>query len=165
MDKLMPKKNSKLLNSIVGKRVIGVVRQIFEGDLSREYFEETADGPTELIFETGESIYFLACTEQCSVGVVQGKMPVFGESYSEKNVEGSSFWQSKVGKKVTGVEILSELDVDDSYPCQFGVELEFENGEKAIFEYISDEENQDMMRIVPEIVGREFTRSSCENES
>jgi hypothetical protein len=73
MSNSLPSNQLDLLRSILGASIFSVMRQIFKSDFDLQDYQQNADGPIELKFDTVDSIYFDANAEGFSVGV---KFPI-----------------------------------------------------------------------------------------
>jgi len=144
----LPSQNLTMLGNLLGRKILSVKRQLFKDDRDLGGFEENADGPVEFIVDDNSVFHLIAETEVFSVGVVSGQMPLYGSSYKQVDVSNDSFWKVRIGQTINQLTIYKASDWSEDYPSEFGVEIMFENGKKALIEYVGNEENLDMVRVV-----------------
>lgn len=154
MNDTLPSQNLRLLRKLLGKRIISVKRQLFKSDMDLPDYEQNADGPVEFTISDNLAIHFVADTEALSVGVASGVMPLYGDSYELADVSNNSFWGERVGQETTQITILRSTDWSKDYPCEFGVEILFANGKKALIEYKDEEDYPDMIKVTGSYAGR-----------
>lgn len=158
MSSLLPSDNQEILRSIVGSKITSVKRQVFRDDMDLEDFEQRADGPVEFQLENERILHFVALTTENSVGVAEGKMPCYGESYTLLDVSNSAFWKWRIGQIVTRIEILKSKHFSSENPSEFGIDLRFGNGLRACIEFLDEEDFPDTLRIVSDIQGSGYLR-------
>lgn len=146
MNNLLLSSNAAVLRNLLGEKIISVTRQLFKDDMDLDDYEQSADGPVELTMTNGSVLHFIAFTEACSVGVVSGGMPRYGDSYEFRDLTMNLFWGGRVGQELRRLNILKISELEDPNPCE-AVDIIFQNGERVVIEYISDEENLDMIRV------------------
>lgn len=157
MYKELLSKNIHFLKSLIGKKIVLVRRQLFEDDLNLDDYEQSADGPIELTFNDKMVVHFEALTEPLSVGIVVGEMPKYGESYKPFDLTNNKFWKDKIDQSIIRLTLLKSLEWTKTYPCEFGIEIIFENGEKIFITYISEDEHQfDAIRVTDH-----YSKKSC----
>lgn len=147
MTNTLPSKNSNLLKSLLGKRIVSVKRQIFKDDMDLNDWQQNADGPIEFQFDNDMVIHFIVKTELDSIGVIVGKMPRYGDSYLPIDVSNNSFWFARVGHEIIRLTLLKSPEWSGDYPSEFGVEVLFSNGKKALVEYLNELDHPDMVRV------------------
>ena len=153
MNNVSANAKSKLLARIRNRQILRVVRQLFVDDLELPDHEQNADGPTEFIMDDGSVIHFFANTEDSCVGIAEGKMPQYGDSYTSKDVTQNSFWRPRIHKPIIEARVVG-LMTGINLQEERGFEFVFSNGLKVAIEYLSDENNLDTLRIKSD--------SSCE---
>ncbi len=147
MSSTLLSRNQKLLEILLGNSIVRVVRQIFKDDKDREDYEQSADGPVEFTFSDGTVVHLKAETERFGVGVVEGAMPAYGDSYETVEVSRNTFWQPRLFSPVSRIEILvPEVEVSDE-PSECGLILTLETGPPVAIEYLDEEEYPDMIRV------------------
>ena len=154
MGNTLPSQNLTLLKSLLGKEIVKVKRQLFDNDLDLEDYEQNADGPIEITTNDGLVMHFIADTERCSIGVVPGEMPRYGDSYSQRDVSTNSFWGDRIGKKISQVILCQHSDFSEYIPSEYGVEISLINGQLARFEYINEIDNPDTIRVTDQHIGQ-----------
>ena len=145
--RFLPSKNIKLLKRLLGKKIVRVSRQLFRDDMAYEDYEQAADGPVQFSFDDGTTIHVVALTEQISVGIAKGEMDVYGDSYFYADVTDNDFWKPRLNQAICHISLLQLEDADARYPGEVAIEFEFQNGKKAVMEYLNDEECPDMIRV------------------
>ena len=154
MNNTRPLQSLMLLKNLFGKEIISVKRQLFKGDMDLPDYEQNADGPIEFTTSDNLAIHFVADTEDYSVGIATGEMPLYGDSYELVDVSSNYFWSERVGQKITQVTLLKSTDCSNDYPCEFGIEISFANGKKVLIEYKDEEDNPDMIKVAESYTGR-----------
>jgi len=130
-----------------------VRRQLYMSDAHLRDYEQNADGPTEVQFDDGSLLYFFAVTEINSIGVQDGKMPPYGESYELHDVSNNTFWRKRVGCPIQRIEILQSQYASLENPSEFAIEFSLTNGLRICFEYLDEEEFPDMVRVTEGYLG------------
>ena len=136
----IPSKNLTLLKSLIGTRIVFVSRYIFKSDFDLDDFQQNADGSVEITFDNGTVTHFSAFTTGSSVAIFEGKAPLYGESYVYMDVSHNSFWSSRIGQKITNINILQLESFSADYPAECVLEIIFENNTRACIEYIDENE-------------------------
>lgn len=144
---------TSLFKSILNSKIVRVRRQLYDGDFDVFDYEQNADGPVELDFDNGVTLYFAADTESFSVKVGVGAMPIYCESYKLLDLSNNDFWRLRVGKIVDGVSVLKGADSDSVYLFEFGVELLLAGGISVLVEYLDSSEFPDMIKVSEKYVG------------
>jgi len=150
----LPSQNLSLLKILLGKKITSVKRQLFKNDMDLSDFEQNADGPVEFIVDDNSAIHFVAETERFSIGIVSGEMLRYGDSYVLTDVSNNSFWDDRIGQKITRLTLLKASDWSEDYPSEFGIIISFNNGKNVLIEYIDDEEHPDMIKVASNYTGR-----------
>ncbi|WP_172564983.1 hypothetical protein [Vibrio navarrensis] len=135
----------EVLKSILNKEIVAVHRQLFKNDMSMVDYEQSADGPIEFTMSDGTNIHFLANTENLSVEVCAGKMPLYGDSYLWVDVSGNYFWKDRIRCKIDEIEVLQDLNWNEEYSCEFGVLISFSNKNKVMIVYKDEDNYHDMI--------------------
>ena len=143
----IPSRNPELLKKLLGKKIVSVKRQLFEGDMDLFDFEQSADGPIELTINDVSKIHFFAKTEAASVGVASGGMNHYGDSYEQRDVSNNTFWAERLGQEIKQILLLKTTDSSEECPGEFGVELFFSSGVGVLIEYRDEENYPDMIRV------------------
>jgi hypothetical protein len=148
---LYPTQAHALWASLLGHGIVAVRRQFLCSDyeeLAPAVRDQESDGPTELHFEGGIRLHLHAATEQMSLQVAQGVMQLHGEHFTPPiRIEGNEFWKPRVGQPVTAVDVLISPHATPDSRSEFAVELVLANQLRAVFEYVSDAEHTDQLRI------------------
>jgi len=150
----LPSHNVSLFKNLLGKRIASIKRQLFQGDIDLTDHEQNADGPIELTTSDGLVIHFIADTELFSIGIALGEMPQYGDSYKLRDLSDNTFWRVRVDQEITELTLLKSADYSDEYPSEFGIEISFINGEKALIEYKDEEDYPDMIRVTEHYSGQ-----------
>jgi hypothetical protein len=146
----IPTTNLSLIKSLIGKSIVRVKRQIFKGDRDLINYEQMADGTTELLFSNDKTISIFALTEIWSVGISNLKIISSNDFYFIKDVTNNLFWQQRIKQKITRFIILKSVYASETNYDEFGFQIEFENNTQLIFEYLSEENCVDTIRIMEE---------------
>lgn len=154
MSNTLPSQNMSLLTMLSGKRIISVKRQLFKHDMDLTEYEQNADGPIQFIIDDGSIVHFIADTETFSIGIVSGEMPRYGDSYELRDVSNNSFWGSRLGQEIEQIALLKSKGWSKDYPCEFGIEISFSNREKALIEYLDEEDYPDMIKVADHYTGQ-----------
>ena len=144
----IPSANWRLLKSLVGKSIIRVKRQIFKSDLNLRNYEQMADGYTELLFNDGQTINIFALTKILNVGITKCQVIANNDSYVIKDVTSNSFWQQRINREIIRIVISKSIYASEIYNSEFGLQIEFQNNTQLIFEYLSEENCLDTIRII-----------------
>lgn len=153
MEKQILSKNLSILESLLGRKIVQIKRQIFLGDLDLKNFEQSADGPIEFKLDDNRSINFFPITSVNSVGIEERCMKRYGESYQLKDVTGNSFWEKRRNIKIVSLKILKSKYASEENPEEFGLQFILENDENFLIEYLNDEEIPDTLRLAEEYLG------------
>jgi len=142
----------------VGQSLSAVRRQVLVSEhknLPAEVRDEDSDGATEIEFSNGRKLHFVPITETMSVGVGEGEMPMWGDSYKTVNATENEFWGSRIGPRIQAIFVLeppsqpTTLPGDDEH-CEFGLEFLLEDG--ATFAVVfGGQEDADSLRIMSSI--------------
>ncbi|MGB7519095.1 MAG: hypothetical protein WA896_05630 [Spirulinaceae cyanobacterium] len=154
----LPSQKQKQIQDLVDDIVISVRRHIFVSDMDLNDFELMADGATEIKFNSGRVICFVAITEVNSVGIIEQKLPVPGESYTTLNLTNSDFWQERIDQNIKTIEIIKSQYASDHNPSEFAVEFKLENGKHFCIEYLDEEEFPDTIRVIEKYEGDRSVR-------
>ena len=149
----IPSEKVSTLESLIDYGIVKVSRQILVDDTDRSDFEQMADGVTKIQMESGTTVHFYALTELNSVGVSPGPMRKYGDSYKLIDVSDNDFWVARLRKKIKSIKVLKSKYSSPSNPSEFAVMLVLEDGLKAYFEYLDDENFPDTARVVGEYTG------------
>lgn len=145
------------LAGLLGESVERVQRQLRTPyrDVAAVSADEEADGPTEITFHGGDSVYFVPHTETMSVLMAVGEMPRWGPSYALRDVTTNKFWSARVGRSICRIliwrpaEAVASLEDVEQDRCEFAIEFELESGSKFAIEYVSDEMHVDSLIVSP----------------
>lgn len=137
----IPSENTELLQAALGKRLLGVRRQLFVDDKFLQNYEQEADGPVELTLSDGLILHFVDESALMSVGVASGKMPKYGESYEQLDVSKNVYWSERIDKIITGIDVFASDSREPMYPCEF-VAIYFENNLYTKIVYLDEDEYQ-----------------------
>lgn len=148
MKTICPSRNVTILRSMLGRTIIAVKRYLFEGDMYRENYQQSADGAVEISLDNGCSVHFVAEPETFSVGVMTGPMPRYGESYVLADVTDNSFWHSRVGQKIDWIRIHKAPSGTEECPEEFGLCFFLSNQESICIEYFDEQDYFDSIRVV-----------------
>lgn len=150
MYKTIASQNLHILKPLIGTKITNVTRQLYSPDADLENFQQNADGPIEIQFDNDIVVNFRALTEANSIAIFEGKMPIYGESYIYMDVSHNSFWKSRIRQKIVEIYILQSEFCSEENPCEFGLEIVFENNNKVCIEYLDEDDFPDTLRIVDE---------------
>ena len=148
MQYILPSNSINFLKSLVGRKVVGVSRQLFQDDMNQENYEQMADGSVEFIFDDCKAISFYPWTEICSIGITNVKTKQYGDSYIYKNLTDSTFWQQVIRQSIAKIIIYKSIYASEDNPLEFAIEFEFENSKKVCIEYLSEENFLDTLRVI-----------------
>lgn len=140
----------KLLAPLRGHGIANVRRQVLLSDYNElpvTIRDEESDGPTELVLDDGTSLHFVPDTEQMSVKVGSGRMPIWGDHFRAIEPAANSFWSQRIGSPVAEVYVLVSKYAGPNNRSEFAVELQLEGGLRVVLEYVSDEAHPDTLRI------------------
>ena len=151
----VPSKNLDILKHLHGRSIIQVSRQIFRSDMDLDDFEQMADGATEVKLDDDKVIHFYALTEASSIGIQEGQMKQYGDSYTFLEVNNNDFWKIRIGKTITEVSILKSKYASADNPSEFGIGLKLEGDVEVYFEYLNEEDFLDTIRLTGKYIGSE----------
>jgi hypothetical protein len=160
MELLIASNSIALLKSIIGKRILMVKRQVLRSDMDLENFEQLADGPIEIRLDNNKVICFEAITEINSVGVLNGEIRHYGESYIPIEVTNNLFWQNRINQEIIQIDILKSKYYSTENPSEFGIEFRLENGTQFCIEYLDEEDFPDTIRVIDYYQGAEYIRQA-----
>ncbi len=143
----IPSCNLDLLQSLSGRKIIQVNRQLFKDDFVRNDFEQTADGPIEIMLDDGNILNFYSLLEIESIGVKKGLMEKYGDSYEYRNLTKNSFWKPRIGRIIKKIFFLKSKYASDNNPSEFAIKIQLENNLEIYFEYLNEEDFLDTLRI------------------
>lgn len=152
----LPSKSTILLKRLIGKKIIQVRRQLFNAYLDKDIEPQIEDGPLEITLNDDCKLYFFSLTDLWSVGVENGEMPKYGESYKLVDKTHDSFWSSFKNTKIIEVAYFHghcELD-----PCEVAVEITFESGKNFCVEYLNSNEYQDTLHVVNNFPNEQYEK-------
>jgi hypothetical protein len=150
VDYHFPSEAGAMLAALRGHKIAKVCRQVLLSDyneLPSATRDEESDGPTELVFDDGRAIHFIADTEQMSVKVGAGRMPTWGDHFKMIETADNSFWVQRIRSPVADVHVLVSEYSEPRNRSEFGVELQLEGGARVVLEYLSDEAHPDTLRV------------------
>jgi hypothetical protein len=147
MTPLAPTAQTGLLRELLGRRLSRVIRWLYAEDSDRPDFEQDADGPSSLVFDSDFVLHVEADPERQGIKLSAETLPEYGIGYRWTDVSGNSFWKPRVGMQVVQFTILRSKFATAEYPMEFGLELQFENGLTACVEYVDTEEWPDTLRV------------------
>ncbi|GEM_PF-5643018 len=150
---MLPSDSIDILIRLTGLEIINVKRQLYKGDFDLPDYEQNADGPIQLIFSNNMVVHFVSMTESDSVGIFIGSMPAYGSSYMIRDLSENSFWMDRIGQKIEEIHILQSVFVSEYNPNEFGIELIFADKKTVCIEYLDDEDNPDMIRVISSYKG------------
>ncbi len=142
-----------LFKGFVGAKIVGVRRQIFEGDMDREDFEQNADGPLEVTLNSGRTFVFFSNTESFSVEVQAGEMPMYGESYKVFDLTNTFFWSCRVNREIRNITAMKSKDANEQFALEFGLQIDLDNDLSFYVEYIDEADFPDMIRVTEKYLG------------
>jgi hypothetical protein len=148
MELLIASSSIALLKSIIGKRIVSIRRQVLKSDMDLDNFEQMADGPTEIRLDNNKVICFAAVAEINSVGVLDGEIRRYGESYMPIEVTNNLFWNRRVNQEIIQVDILKSRYYSAENPSEFGIEFRLENNTQFCIEYLDEEDFPDTIRVL-----------------
>jgi len=160
MTSRLPLHNSAILKSLLGKKIVSVKRQLFQGDMDLPEYEQNADGPVELKFSDGAVMHFIADTEKISIGIVLGEMPIYGDSYVFQDLSTNVFWLGRIDQEITKFTLFKSSDYSYEYPSEFGIEISFSDGKRALIEYKDEEDYPDMVVVADHYSGKACIKQS-----
>ena len=144
---LIPTDYAAHLKGILGNRLLSVVRWLYQEDRDRQDFDESADGPTSLFFESGLVLHVEPAPELESLKLSGGDTRDYSGSYHRTDVSKNSFWSQRIGQRVSQIEVFRSKYSSPTFPAEFGLQLTFENDLTVALEYINDEDWPDTLRI------------------
>ena len=103
----IPSHNLDLLQSLLGRNIIQINRQLLKTDIELNDFEQ------------------------------KGYMNKYGESYEYRNVTNNSFWKIRTGKTIKAISILKSKYASDDNPSEFAIKIQLENNLEIYFEYLN----------------------------
>lgn len=156
----IPSQNTKLLKSLINRKIINVKRHIFKSDMNLDNFEQMADGTTEIEFNSGKVICLFAITEMNSVGITDGLMEPFGSSYITLELSNNLFWESRVNQEIEAIDILQSKYASIDNPSEFGIEFKFQNVTYVCIEYLDEEDFPDTIRVLEKYDNRQCIRQT-----
>lgn len=136
-----PYMDTRVLEGILGKRLISARRQLYKDDFFMENYEQEADGPVELAFSDGGCVHFVIRDSWMSVGAVDGPMPKYGEGYQFSDVSNNAYWNKRVRSVVARVDVFSSKIRSRHFPCE-SVKITFDNMLHTNIVYNDMENNQ-----------------------
>lgn len=164
MSRIFSDEAELLFKEFIGAKIVRVRRQIFEGDMDREGFEQSADGPTEITLNSGCVFFFFANTESFSVEVETGNMPTYGDSYKLFDLTDNIFWNRRTNKNIRKITVMKSKEFDDEFNLEFCLQVELDNELGFCVEYLNDSKSPDMIIISDRYLGGECVKKII-NES
>jgi hypothetical protein len=140
--------NFDLASCFKNSCLIAIKRQICIHDLNIDDFEQMADGPIEFTLIDGKVINFFSIPEVDSVGIEEGCMNLYGDSYILQDLSNNEFWKSRTNQKIISATILQSKYFSPSNPSEFGLEFELENGKYFYIEYLNEDNFFETLRVL-----------------
>lgn len=147
--------STELLRHLLGAKLVKVRRNLYLPDIQRldaVVADEDSDGSIEISTERGFVLTISSDTENMSVEVTAGAMPVKGPSFVLTDVSSNKFWTDRIGKTIKSIDLLKSAYGFQDGPA-FGVEISLLDEQGFVVEYISDDEYLDQIRVTGPYIG------------